>query len=344
MGAWQTVGWAGVVAGAAACAWLMIAAIRPWLVRHATAHPNARSSHVTPTPQGAGAAVAVAALAAAVVALTLGEALPAGLAPHSVAVAVAVLALMTIGLLDDIAGLGVVSRLGVQALALGLVVATLPVELRPLSADCPFVLERVLIFLGGLWFLNLYNFMDGIDLISVTETVAIAAGVALLALAGAVPAWLGWTAGAVIGATLGFAPWNMPPAKLFLGDAGSLTLGLLTGVLLMHVAATGLHAAAWILPLYYLSDATITVVRRIARRENLSLGHRSHFYQAAMRNGFTVPQIVARIATLNVVLIALALVAAFVDGIAPATLSVVVIAIVCVVVVLWMFSTPRRSN
>ena len=92
---------------------------------------------------------------------------------------------------------------------------------------------------------------------------------------------------ALLGALIGFAPFNRPVARLFLGDVGSLPLGLVAGWLLALLADKGHLAAALLLPLYYLADATITLLRRLARGERVWQAHRTHFYQRATDNGFT---------------------------------------------------------
>ena len=88
------------------------------------------------------------------------------------------------------------------------------------------------------------------------------------------------------GAMIGFAPFNRPVAQLFLGDVGSLPIGLLLGWLLILLAGGGHLAAALLLPLYYLADATITLLRRLVKGEKVTQAHRTHFYQRAMDNGF----------------------------------------------------------
>jgi len=284
----------------------LIMALRPLLVRYALARPNARSSHVQPTPQGGGIAVVVAALAS----LWLGAAL-AGFAGESqlagLTLAAAILAL--IGVVDDIRGVGPVSRLLVQAVAVGVVIATLPSDFRIVPL-LPRALEWVLLLVGGVWFVNLVNFMDGIDWMTVAETVPITAGVGLLGLLGAVPLSAVLVALALLGATIGFAPFNRPVARLFLGDVGSLPIGLMLGWILMMLASRGHLAAALLLPLYYLADATITLARRLARREAVWQAHRTHFYQRATDGGFAVREIVVRVFVLNIALATLALVSA----------------------------------
>jgi UDP-N-acetylmuramyl pentapeptide phosphotransferase/UDP-N-acetylglucosamine-1-phosphate transferase len=109
-----------------------------------------------------------------------------------------------------------------------------------------------------------------------------------------------------VGAILGFAPFNKPVAKLFLGDVGSLPIGLLLTWLLLQAATRGHVAAALLLPLYYLADATITLGRRLIAGERVWQAHRSHFYQRALDGGFTVPEVVARVFAVNLALVALA--------------------------------------
>ena len=284
----------------------LILALRPLLVRYALARPNARSSHVQPTPQGGGIAVVVAALAS----LWLGAAL-AGLASEAqlagLTLAAAILAL--IGVVDDIRGLGPVPRLLIQAVAVGIVIATLPSDFRIVPL-LPRTFEWALLLLGGVWFVNLVNFMDGIDWMTVAETVPIAAGVALLGLIGAVPLSAVLVALALLGATIGFAPFNRPVARLFLGDVGSLPIGLMLGWILIMLAGKGHLVSALLLPLYYIADASITLVQRIIRREPVWEAHRTHFYQRATNNGFSVLEIVVRVFVLNVALVGLAIVSA----------------------------------
>jgi UDP-N-acetylmuramyl pentapeptide phosphotransferase/UDP-N-acetylglucosamine-1-phosphate transferase len=132
--------------------------------------------------------------------------------------------------------------------------------------------------------------------------------IALLGVSGAIGTLPALVAAVLLGAILGFAPFNKPVAKLFLGDVGSLPIGLLLGWLLLQLAAGGHLAAALILPLYYVADTTLTLGRRIANRERVWRAHRTHFYQRATDNGFSVSEIVARVLTVNLMLAALALV------------------------------------
>ena len=153
-----------------------------------------------------------------------------------------------------------------------------------------------MLLLACLWFVNLTNFMDGIDWMTVAEFVPITVGIAAaLGSLGALPTHGIVVAVALCGGLLGFAPFNRPVARIFLGDVGSLPIGLLFAWLLVLVAGQGHLAAALLLPLYYLADATLTLLRRMKKREPFWQAHRTHFYQRATDRGFSVSAIVARV-------------------------------------------------
>ena len=151
--------------------------------RYALARPNARSSHAVPTPQGGGIAVILAVLL--VLGGVAGMSEPFGTAQIDLRpLAAAVLLLAAIGAADDILKLPVLPRLAAQAVAVGAVVMLLPAQMRVLPA-VPITAERGLEIVAGLWFVNLTNFMDGIDWMTVAETVPVTAAVFLFGLFGA---------------------------------------------------------------------------------------------------------------------------------------------------------------
>src|SRR5262249_46662090 len=130
--------------------------------------------------------------------------------------------------------------------------------------------------------------------------------IVVLGLCGVIDPLPALVAAALLGAILGFAPFNKPVARLFLGDVGSLPIGLLLGWLLLELAARGQLAGARILPLFYLAEGTLNLMCRVVRPEPVWRPHRTHFYQRATDNGFTVPEIIARVFLVNLVLAALA--------------------------------------
>jgi UDP-N-acetylmuramyl pentapeptide phosphotransferase/UDP-N-acetylglucosamine-1-phosphate transferase len=279
--------------------------LRPWLARFAMVRPNARSSHHKPTPQGGGIAVVIATLVVAWGGVILSPTLLQYQGGQLLAVSAATALLGAVGAIDDMRSLPAAARLAMQCIAVGAVITALPAEVQ-IIPHVPWAIERACLFLAGLWFVNLVNFMDGIDWMTVAEAVPVTGAILVLGLAGVVAPLPALLAAALLGAIVGFAPFNKPVAQIFLGDVGSLPVGLLLGWLLLQLAATGHLAAALLLPLYYLADATITLVWRIARGETIWQAHRTHFYQRATDRGLTVPNIVARVFVVNLVLAGLA--------------------------------------
>ncbi|WP_312016008.1 glycosyl transferase [Bradyrhizobium sp. JYMT SZCCT0428] len=267
-----------------------------------------------------------------------------GLSPfgHEIAtVMAAAFCLAVVGMIDDLRPIAVTTRLALQLAIVAVLVAALPAEIRIVQA-IPLGLERALLILGLLWFINLVNFMDGLDWMTVAEMLPLSASLAGFAFFGAAPPVVLPIALALAGALLGFAPFNRPVARLFLGDVGSLPIGLMIGWCLIELAAQQHVAAALLLPLYYLADATITLFRRMARGERFWDAHRSHFYQRATDNGFGVGQVVAEVFLLNLYLAGLAVASIVIGSIAVNAIGLVLGAI-GVMVVLVRFSKPRAG-
>jgi UDP-N-acetylmuramyl pentapeptide phosphotransferase/UDP-N-acetylglucosamine-1-phosphate transferase len=283
----------------------LIALLLPALRRYALARPNARSSHVEPTPQGGGIAVVVATAIVALAATTLTGSPPERVQLAWVLGATAFMA--AVGAVDDMRAVPVLPRLLLQTLAVVVVIAALPQDLR-FAPPLPWWLERTVVALAALWFVNLVNFMDGIDWMTVAEAVPVTGGLAAVGFIGALPPTATTAALALFGAVLGFAPFNRPVARLFLGDVGSLPIGLLLAWMLMLLAGSGHIAAAVLLPLYYLADASLTLLRRLIAGEQVWQAHRTHFYQRATDGGFKVIEIVGRVFAVNLGLAALAVV------------------------------------
>jgi len=322
--------WA-VMFGAAGLTVLLILLLHPLLRRYALARPNARSSHREPTPQGAGIAVIGATIAVVAGAALLTPDLLHDPLRLSVIFACTI-GLAAVGVTDDIRPLEALPRLLLQAVAVAIVIAALPAELR-IVPQLSWWFERALMLIGGIWFVNLVNFMDGIDWMTVAEVVPLAACLILFGLIAALPSDGMVVALALGGAMLGFAPFNRPVARVFLGDVGSLPIGLLLTWLLALLADQHLTAAL-LLPLYYVADATITLMRRFAKGEQVTQAHRSHFYQRATDNGFSVMEIVGRVFVLNVILAILATATVLTPS---RVLHVAALAVGCVLVSLLLY-------
>ena len=298
--------WLAAGAASASLTIGLIILTRPWLSRYLTAHPNARSSHAVATPQGAGIAVMLAVLTVCILVTFI---LPLSVRPSLFPVLTTAMGLTVLGALDDARAVSVQWRLLGQALAALVIVLSLPEDIRVLPASVPLVAERGLIVLGTVWFLNAVNFLDGIDWMTVAEVVPMTLGVAVLQLLGLLPPSIGLLALTLLGAMIGFSVFNKHPASIFLGDAGSLPVGLCIAYMLIFVAGIDLTAAV-LFPLYTLADATITLGRRLIAGESMLTAHRSHFYQRAVVQGLTVPQVTARVFVLGLLLAVFAVTAA----------------------------------
>jgi UDP-N-acetylmuramyl pentapeptide phosphotransferase/UDP-N-acetylglucosamine-1-phosphate transferase len=247
--------------------------------------PNDRSLHAQPTPRTGGVAIVCAAAVSLALLAALGANLLVG--PFAWLFALA-LGLAIVSFVDDWSGLPFSLRLAAQTLAaVGVVYGAgqrLDVLVIPGVGTWSLGLLAVPVtVLGLVWMTNLYNFMDGMDGFAGGMTVA---GLGVLALVS--PGLLGAPAVLLAAATGGFLCRNFPPARIFLGDVGSVPLGFLCGGL----AVLGVHQRAldaWV-PLLafspFIVDATVTLARRAARRAKVWQAHREHYYQRLVLAGW----------------------------------------------------------
>ena len=293
--------WPAVVAIATGVlCWLGTGVLIPILRRRDLLdYPNARSSHHTPTPRGGGIAVTGSVL------LTWIALRRTGLVTQNMlGVLVGAGELAIVSWIDDRRGLSPGVRLLAHAIAVMTGIMALPAADNPLAAWLGPVLYYAVVAVIWIWWLNLYNFMDGIDGLAASEAAAIGAGLLLFASVGqGLDPQAAVLAAAILGAAIGFLIWNWSPARVFLGDVGSVPLGYVTGFLLLDLATRGSWRIALILPLYFLADATITLFRRLLRGERVWQAHRQHLYQLAARNGLSHAAVVKRVIGANLLLI-----------------------------------------
>ncbi len=261
--------------------------------------PNERSMHSRPVPAGAGIGIVATAL-------LLWPWWHTRTDPFHLALLAGCVGLGLLSLADDHWRLSPALRFGAQAAVVAACLLALPTEAR-LVPILPLTLERALLALAWLWFINLFNFMDGIDGLAGSEAVAVAIGyLAVVAFAGLDDPF--WRLALVIAAAAGgYLFWNWHPAMVFMGDAGSIPLGFLLGWLMLDLALAGEWAAGLILPLYFVADATLTLLQRARRGATPWQAHREHFYQRAVLGGATPSGLVWRVGAANAALVALAL-------------------------------------
>ncbi|MBV8119142.1 MAG: glycosyltransferase family 4 protein [Alphaproteobacteria bacterium] len=280
-----------VIATGVVCAATTTALIPLLRKRNVLDLPNDRSSHAAPTPRGAGIAV-IGTVLLAWLALAV-----AGRVDSAIGVVcLAAGSLAAVCWIDDLYGLSPAIRLAAQAAAVAVGLLSIPHTQNGLAGWLGPTAYDAATGVLWLWWVNAFNFMDGIDGIAGSEAAAIAGGVLLLSAVGSgLDPSLVPLAAALLGASLGFLRWNWSPARIFLGDVGSAPLGYLTGFLLIGLAGAGRWKAALILPLYFLADTSITLGRRLLRGEKIWQAHRQHFYQQAIRRGLGHAAVVRRV-------------------------------------------------
>ncbi|MDR5780152.1 glycosyltransferase family 4 protein [Caballeronia sp. LZ065] len=256
-----------------ACVLILQTLLRTGLAwRLATDIPNERSLHERPTPRVGGWGVVPAGAAALLIC-----------APSMWLIAACMLFLAAVSLIDDRRGLPARVRFAAHFVAVIAVIVWHP-------AAVPWWALAVIAFLM-LWLINLYNFMDGSDGLAGGMALFGFAGYAMAALAGPAPApasGLGLASVGIAGAAAGFLTLNFHPARIFLGDAGSISLGFLAGAL----GYWGWQHGVW--PIWFpalvfapfIADASVTLIRRLARGERFWQAHREHYYQRMVRMGF----------------------------------------------------------
>ncbi len=288
---------------AALLAAILTRAFIGWVeTKNIAAEENHRSMHKGRVPVGGG-------LPLLVVAILIGCLLwPLPAAGQVLLAALAALAVVSWA--DDVMTVPAVVRFAAHIAAAAAALSVIPPDRLVLQGLVPFALDRALSGLALVWFVNLFNFMDGVDGIAGIETVAISAGYAVVvALAPHADAGLVPLAVATAGAALGFLLWNWHPARIFMGDVGAVPLGFLTGWLMLDLASRGYWAPALVLPLYFVADATITLLRRILRGDRPWEPHREHFYQRAAKAWGNHAVVVRQVLVLNAALVGYAAVA-----------------------------------
>ncbi len=322
---------------AAAVATPLTWAVTRWLVARALLdHPNERSSHAIPTPRGGGWAIIGTTLAGWLILMALTPPQTSLLAPVMLVVTGAAI-LAVLSWTDDVRSLSPGVRLAVQVLAVAAPLAVLPPGWDILPGILPLMVERVLVAFAWLWFINLFNFMDGIDGLAGVEATTVAIGLAFLFASLLLPVFA-LASAVVAGAAVGFLVWNWHPARVFMGDVGSIPLGYLLGFLLILAATSDGLAAAILMPLYFLVDATMTLMRRMLRGEKFWRPHRQHFYQRAVQAGRSHAHVAAMVLVCNAFLTVLAWASVMVPALALSAGAIVV------ALLIWELSWPPRPE
>jgi len=244
-------------------------------------HPNHRSSHQRPTPHGGGLPLMLAFVSTWALASYQLQYWP----DSYLTLMLLLLALTVVGVVDDLRGLAVGLRFALYSACCAMAAWALIAGAATLAPPLLFLLI-LLVALALLWHLNLYNFMDGIDGIAAVQCILACMGIA----------WVNWTIGGseyyrlvcllLAASQLGFLAWNLPPARLFMGDAGSIPTGfVLAGLAVLGAAQGEQPLGCWILLLaVFIVDASWTLGWRILSGQKFAQAHRSHAYQRLSRH------------------------------------------------------------
>jgi glycosyltransferase WbpL len=265
--------------------------------------PNQRSSHAVPIPKGGGASIVTLLMITIVTLSSLGLIEM----DFSMSLIIGISIVAVIALIDDYKNLPILVR------ALAYIVAAM------LAVFCIGGLSHISIndynvqlnyfgyplsVLCLVWLTNLYNFMDGTDGFAAIQTVCVGLFCGLLLLlSGQIP--LSIILFCLVSSTIGFLYWNWSPAKIFMGDVGSCTIGFLFGLLLIYTVKTGLISmSVWLILLSpFIGDATYTLIKRILNREKWYKAHNSHAYQKIYQLGLSHSKLAISLLVINILVI-----------------------------------------
>ena len=264
-------------------------------------HPNERSTHAKPTPRLGGIAIALAATVASVGWLFF-ESIDV---PQVLAILLGCAVLASVGVIDDVRSLSARVRLGVQFLVMGGLIMLLS------ASSSTQLWSSAVVLVATVWFINLFNFMDGIDGFASVGAIFILGTMGVLGLFAGDPL-VGGMAIIAACAIAGFLVWNLPPARIFLGDGGSYWIGAFIAVLAIVAVERGAVslAIAVLLPAPFVADATVCLVRRALRRESVWKAHRMHAYQHANQRWGGRWRVITALCILNLVVLLPAVVCA----------------------------------
>jgi len=290
-------------------AWWITAWSRRYAMQQAILdHPNHRSSHTEPTPRGGGIAIAVLVMAALMI-LWLSQYIPLQL---FLALGGGGFLVATVGWIDDRWNISVIWRAASYLTASAWAVYWITDLYAPDLHYGFWIYAGIVVLIS--WLVNLYNFMDGTDGLAAAEGITTASITAILLL-------LAGQSGLAIlllilsAACGGFLIWNWPPAKIFMGDIGSCLIGFLFGaVALISYLNGSIGPAVWLILLsIFICDASLTLLKRILKREKWYSAHRSHAYQLLVQAGFSHKQLLIGLLLVNLLLYPFAAVAHYVE-------------------------------
>ncbi|WP_341789969.1 glycosyltransferase family 4 protein [Rickettsia endosymbiont of Polydrusus tereticollis] len=269
--------------------------------------PSNRRSHDKVTPRGGGLAIVIV----VTIAFSLFEYLTTDALITSIKIIPLLFVIAAVSFWDDLKPISAFIRLIVHLICSAFAVFFFLSPVVSLDYDLPLYIIFTLAVIALSGFTNIYNFMDGIDGISCMQSIHLSITMLLLcylqSYAIANLYFIVTLSTIILGCCSGFLIFNWHPAKVFLGDIGSISLGFLTGLCLLLLSSSGIHLfiACFIAVLYYIADGGLTILIRLINKEKIWQPHLKHFFQKAVQNGKTHKQVVSSVAVCNIFLMIL---------------------------------------
>ena len=274
--------------------------------------PKKRSNHLIPTPKGAGLII-IPTIIVSIVFFIYFDLI--NHEPWSI-ICLLTFILWVTCIFDDFYNLPSIPRLVIQGLCVFIAIKFLNDEISNLAQAIINIANfdinkelfnyflKVLIFFYWLWLVNLFNFMDGMDGITGFQVCTFSMGIIVLSIFGSLPNENSYIGIILFSSFLGFLFWNKPPARIFLGDSGSIPIGfLISSVIILSLIKQQNFVPTMILILFHFIDSTLTICLRALKRKNIFEAHSDHFYQKKIRSGSSHQKVLEKINIVNLALI-----------------------------------------
>ncbi|BFD46885.1 MAG: glycosyltransferase family 4 protein [Rickettsia endosymbiont of Sergentomyia squamirostris] len=275
--------------------------------------PDPRRVHSRITPRGGGLAIVIV----VIIALIAYEYFSTKTLINSIKIVPLLLIISTISFLDDLISIPIFVRLIFHIICSTIAIFLFLFPVVLFHHELPLYIDFMLSIIGLIVFLNIYNFLDGIDGISGAESIHLSITILILCyLKSDIIININFIIvlnTIILACSIGFLIFNWHPAKIFLGDVGSISLGFLLGLCLLLISASSVHlfVASSIASLYYLADGGLTILIRLVNKEKIWQPHLKHFFQKAVRNGKSHKEVVSRIIICNILLMVLSIISLY---------------------------------
>jgi UDP-N-acetylmuramyl pentapeptide phosphotransferase/UDP-N-acetylglucosamine-1-phosphate transferase len=298
--------------------------------------PNERSNHNAPIIKGAGIGIITTFMMLYYIYFPITD--------QIVTISLGLLCLLSF--INDNRQISIIIRLLIQIICSFLVIKFWPpfLNLTILENILPSWVVLIIILIFFIWLINLFNFMDGIDGISGVQCIILGIGTGLcLFLSNETNKHEYIITSFLAGSGLAFLIWNWQPAKVFLGDAGSIPLGFLNAILVLLLFNNGLWYVALILNSYYFADSSITLLKRMLMKNKPWKAHKTHYYQIAVQNGSSHSKVCKLISIHGILLILLASFASVNDSLINIFLSVLISSISTIYLLYYLNKKPKNN-